>query len=424
MKDGSFQIEIYGGYCEIGGNCVVIRDSDRKIVFDNGVRFSILKRYYRGRVQPLGTTELRSLGIIPPLEIFEDADVVYISHLHLDHLGLLGALPHGVKVFVPSLQILEVIEEWYRGSPTWLANLPHSIGVETLEIKPLQEDIFSVRAIPVSHSAYPSYSFIYYGYNQTVFYSGDLRANGPLGARRDTISDIRNGIDDTEIDVAFIEGTNIGDAETPIGADEFRSIINKLLMRNSLVTISVDPLDFEMLTAVSELATFAGRTLVLASPRIIDLAPIWLEEFRPKLDSGLGVAMELEKPVMFPTELISIRDDVFRSPGNYLVIQEPVGYLDMLRQMRLWEERLPIDSITVLTSPEPLEAEAEAEEIALVTWLLSLGVQVYRVRVSGHYYPFEFQKLVRAIKPRTLVPIHTKHPGIVHSLYKTLSSIT
>ena len=193
-------------------------------------------------------------------------------------------------------------------------------------------------------------------------------------------------------------------------------------MRDSLVTISIDPLDFEMLTAISELATLTGRTLVLTSPRIIDLAPIWLEEFQPKLIAELNVATEVEKPTASFAKSISIREQVFKNPGNYLVIQEPVGYLDILRQMKLWREKLPVDSITVLTSPEPLEAEAEAEETALVTWLHSLGVQVYRVRVSGHYYPFEFQRLVREVKPKTLIPIHTKHPSIMQTLYNYLVS--
>ncbi len=54
FTQGSISIEIYGGYREIGGNCVVIRDGDRKLVLDNGIRFSILRKYYRGGLQPLG----------------------------------------------------------------------------------------------------------------------------------------------------------------------------------------------------------------------------------------------------------------------------------------------------------------------------------------------------------------------------------
>ncbi|MGC9106702.1 MAG: hypothetical protein ACP5IE_00715 [Infirmifilum sp.] len=54
ITEGSVTIEIYGGYGEIGGNCLVVKDKNRKIVFDNGIRFRVLKEYYGGRIQPLG----------------------------------------------------------------------------------------------------------------------------------------------------------------------------------------------------------------------------------------------------------------------------------------------------------------------------------------------------------------------------------
>ncbi|MEM4952476.1 MAG: hypothetical protein QXV81_09490, partial [Ignisphaera sp.] len=85
------RIEIHGGWREVGGNCIVVRDGDRKIVFDNGIRFKELRRFYSGRVEPLGVAELRDLGIIPGLEVYDKAEALYISHAHMDHIGLLSA---------------------------------------------------------------------------------------------------------------------------------------------------------------------------------------------------------------------------------------------------------------------------------------------------------------------------------------------
>ncbi len=51
---GTLTIEVYGGIGEIGGNCIVIKDRDRKIVFDNGVRFQVLKKYYSGKNTSFG----------------------------------------------------------------------------------------------------------------------------------------------------------------------------------------------------------------------------------------------------------------------------------------------------------------------------------------------------------------------------------
>ncbi len=413
LSEDSITLEVYGGYKEIGGNCIVISDKDRRIVFDNGIRFQVLKRYYHGRIQPLGINELRSIGAIPPLKVFEDIDALYITHFHLDHLGLLGSLPPGVKVYVPSTNVLEVVEEWYRVTPTWLAELPHKLHVEVIGLEPYREDQFGVTPIPVSHSAYPSYALLYSGQDKTLFYSGDLRVNGPLGPRINTIHNIEEGLESRKIDLSLLEGTNIGGIETPIGPEEFKSILNRTLMEGGLTIVSIDPLDFELFTAISELASLNGRTIVIASPKLIDIAPHWPNN---KLGPKLAVAIELEKPPSMPLEHVSLEQDVLKGPSDFLLIQEPAGFLEMLRRMRIWGEELPRDATAILTTPEPLEAEPGAEEETLASWLYSLGVQVYRVRLSGHYYSYEFKNILSVLKPRKLVPIHTKYPKLMQAL--------
>ena len=96
-----------------------------------------------------------------------------------------------------------------------------------------------------------------------------------------------------------------------------------------------------------------------------------------------------------------------------------MGFLEMLRQTRVWGEELPRGATAILTTPEPLEAESEVEEETLAYWLYSLGVQVYRVRLSGHYYPHELKTILNTIKPKKLVPIHTRHPSLILKLAGT-----
>jgi len=55
----------------------------------------------------------------------------------------------------------------------------------------------------------------------------------------------------------------------------------------------------------------------------------------------------------------------------------------------------------VLTTPEPAEAETRAEEEVLAAWLSMLGVQIYRIRFSGHYYPHELRRILEVLKPRS-----------------------
>jgi len=57
----------------------------------------------------------------------------------------------------------EDMEEKWGASPTWLSLIPRKYYIELEELQPLQTDKNNVMAVPVSHSAYPAYAFIYFG---------------------------------------------------------------------------------------------------------------------------------------------------------------------------------------------------------------------------------------------------------------------
>jgi len=67
IKVGNVSVTIYGGYREIGGNCVVVQEGDRKLIFDYGIRFDVMRRFYCDRVEPLGPVEMIKLGQLKTL---------------------------------------------------------------------------------------------------------------------------------------------------------------------------------------------------------------------------------------------------------------------------------------------------------------------------------------------------------------------
>ncbi|MEM2998511.1 MAG: MBL fold metallo-hydrolase, partial [Thermoproteota archaeon] len=149
------EIKILNGSASIGGNFIRIEDGDRVIIFDQGIRFDLMGKYYSGFITPRGVVELRDLGVLPKPEWYEGASRIYISHMHLDHLGALSNIPRETIVKLPSIAIYEDMEEKWGVSPTWLSLIPRKYYVEIGELQPLQTDENGVMAIPVSHSAYP-----------------------------------------------------------------------------------------------------------------------------------------------------------------------------------------------------------------------------------------------------------------------------
>jgi len=163
------EIKILSGSSSIGGNFIRIEDRDETIIFDQGIRFDLMSKFYSGFITPRGVAELRNIGVLPKPEWYDGADGIYISHMHLDHLGALSNIPQETRVSLPSMAVYEDMEEKWGASPTWLSLIPRKYYVELEELQPLQTDENNIMTLPVSHSAYPAYAFIYFGKMKLCF---------------------------------------------------------------------------------------------------------------------------------------------------------------------------------------------------------------------------------------------------------------
>jgi len=130
------KIEVLSGSRSIGGNFIRITDGDKRIVFDHGMRFDIFKRYYSRLVMPSGVGELRDLGILPKEEWYAGVSDIYVTHLHLDHLGLLSNIPEELTVHLPDVNIYEKMEKRWERSPSWLSLVPRKYYVKIEGVYP------------------------------------------------------------------------------------------------------------------------------------------------------------------------------------------------------------------------------------------------------------------------------------------------
>jgi len=227
-----------------------------------------------------------------------------------------------------------------------------------------------------------------------------------------TLAEIERTVGPEGVDIAIIEGTNIGWVETPIGPDDFKRMVWDVIGESDLAVISVDAVDAELLAAVLEIIYIYGRKAVIASPRIADIA-LHLPSSIPKP----AIALEVEKPPPPGFELASLEDEILSRLGEYVVLQDPENFLNIARRMWLWRRSTPRKTTIVLTTPEPLEAGAEALEEAIANWTAEIGATIYRIRMSGHYYQHELWKILEAVKPKKLIPIHTKAPQAMLSIF-------
>ena len=406
------EVRILSGLRSIGGNFVRIEDGDRVLVFDQGIRFDIMGRYYSGLVMPQGVAELRDLGVFPRAEWYENVNGIYITHMHLDHLGALSNIPLETKVYLPSLAVYEDMEERWKKSPTWLSMLPRKYYLEVKELGPLETDENDVMAVPVSHSAYPAYALLYFGKDETILYTGDFRAESFL--TQEEFLKLKGGEDlltylhensDIRIDTLIIEGTNIGSSRAPISPDNAINIVRKLFSVHRPVIVTLHSLDLEYAYALMKLATELNANCYVVSDRIAK----FLEKFselplEPKLvEDYIDYLTSLEKVMLDEIEENSLILISYREVVNFLKDLSFVGGLIG-------------NPVVILSEPEP-EKEEASEYGVVANWLSRMGIQHYRIRASGHYYPYQLKTIINAIKPKKRVEvIHTEKPELFHAL--------
>lgn len=405
-------VKILSGYNCIGGCFVRIEDGDRILVFDQGLRFDIVSSFYSWLITPKGVAELRSIGAAPKPEWYDGVSSIYITHMHLDHLGVLSNIPRETTVYIPCLEIYRDMEEKYLSSPTWLSLIPGRYYLEIDEIKPLETDSNGVTAIPVSHSAYPSYALLYYGRDETILYTGDFRVESFLTEKE--FIKLRGGVDlftyfewnpDLRVDKLIIEGTNIGSSRLPLMPREALEITRRLLPTAKPLIATVHWLDLEYAYKIAELAYELNLEFYVASEQVAKLLEKNLEgSIRPVF---------VEEYVEYPSLLEKISVEYL--DRRSVILSSYREIVDLLRDLAL--DRSEWSPVAILSEPEP-ENEEAVEYSVIANWLRILGVQYYRIRASGHYYPYQLKPIIEAIKPKEVIPIHTMYPEHLRMLAK------
>jgi len=402
------EIKILSGSSSIGGNFIRIEDRDETIIFDQGIRFDLMSKFYSGFITPRGVAELRNIGVLPKPEWYDGADGIYISHMHLDHLGALSNIPQETRVSLPSMAVYEDMEEKWGASPTWLSLIPRKYYVELEELQPLQTDENNIMTLPVSHSAYPAYAFIYFGKNETVLYTGDFRIESFLD--QSVFRELNQGDDlltfiednkDIKIDTLIIEGTNIGSGRIPITPTEATKIIEKLAKNRKQILATLHSLDVEYAYMLASMAEEMKMQLAIAS---VSLAKL-LERI-PNLPSKPQVIDEYVD-YLTPFEKTTIEN--IKEKTLTLVSYREI--IDLIKDLSLTGS-LSKDCLAIISESEP-QIEEGLEYTVIANWFSMMGIESCRIRASGHYYQYQLKTILEKIKPKKRIKIiHTEKPWL------------
>ncbi|MCR8501371.1 MAG: hypothetical protein QXY55_02485, partial [Candidatus Korarchaeota archaeon] len=96
--------------------------------------------------------------------------------------------------------------------------------------------------------------------------------------------------------------------------------------------------------------------------------------------------------------------------------------VDLIKDLNLTGS-LSEDCLAIISESEP-QIEEGSEYTVIANWFSMMGIESYRVRVSGHYYQYQLKTILEKIKPRKGIKrIHTEKPEIFLKAIKAITKL-
>ena len=374
--------------------------------FDLGLAFAPATSYFDGRIERRTDrllADLLALGLAPgfPGLYHQSAlegtglapgpdgrTAVFISHLHLDHMGLLPYVADEVPVYMSaaSAELLIRLEQAGLGSGARRAVEPMPPG-EAVSVGELR-----VTAMPVDHDIPGAVAFLIDTPDGTLVYSGDLRTHG---CRRETTEAFLLAAAARRPRALVIETSRMG--EEPVSmmseAEVFEELVSVASQASGLALAMPYARNLERLSRLPEVAHRAERRLVV-EPAIAHL-----------------LATSLPAEVGVYGERVSGHERVDAAA----IASAPRRYFLQISYPRLAELidlRAPAGSVLVHSDGEPL-GPFDPAHANLLRWLDRFGIAYRVVRSSGHASPSELVRMAAAIAPDVIFPLHGFRPDLL-----------
>jgi len=406
--------KIHRGTKEIGGSCVEIWTEDKRILLDFGMPLVEANgdKFNFNRYKDLKSSQLVEKGILPDIEGLYDnskdiIDAIIISHPHQDHYGLANFINDNVQYYLGEAthKIIE-LNNIFTPQEIYLKNINYFETEKSFEIGDI-----SITPYLVDHSAFDSYSFLVEANGKSLFYSGDFRSHG----RKSKVFYWFTHNAPQNVDYLLLEGTTIsrGQERFKTETEIENELIELFKQKGKINLIYTSGQNIDRLTSIYRACIRSGKILVIdvyIAKVLKELSkyaniPYPSSNFKNlKVMFTYFVSNRLgnhgNKKILYEFKKFKItRDEIGNQSKNIVMIVRPSMKSDL-------EKIETIDNGNLIYSMwEGYLDKPNTKEF--IDYLNNKKFKLYKIHTSGHADTKTLKKLVEAIKPKNIVPIHT-----------------
>lgn len=397
------EIFIHRGAEEIGGNAIEVKAQGKSILLDLGA--PLMGDVYGEKALPA----------VKGLKEGDNPDLlgILISHPHADHYGLTIYAHPSIPVYIGK-EANTLLKAALAFGPFGadFEKVSHYSHREPFKVGP-----FKITPFLADHSAFDAYSFIIEADGKSIFYSGDLRGHGwKKGIFEELLSNPPKNVD-----AMLLEGTTLGrERDEPIEseADLVPKLIRSFKETEGIILASFSGQNIDRFVTFFKAALSTKRTMIvdiyiaqllkaLGRASLPDPTKGQLRVFLPKRMKYKIVrdkSFDLVKP--FYSQRI-YPEEINNSPERFVMtfrasMAQDLEDADCLKGGRLIYSLWP--GYLERSSPD------------LRDWCSKHQMTFEIIHTSGHASKEDLQRLVTAIGPKILIPIHT----LSHKTYEDL----
>ena len=402
---------IHRGSKQIGGSCVEIESCGQRLLVDFGLPLDEEENYgqYLPNINGLDGNDPSLLGIL-------------ISHPHLDHFGLLAhispKIPVGMgaaarRVLGAAIPFLP--GKWPVPPQGWDYQSGHSFNIGP----------FCVTPFLVDHSAYDAYALRIESGGKSVFYSGDFRSHG----RKAKLFERLTENPPQNIDNLLLEGSAIGRLldfqQFPTEKEIEDRLVQFLANTEGLALIHASGQNIDRIVSVFRASKRAGRKM------IIDLytAAILEATGNANLPQSAWSDVALYVP---QAQRVQVKENAWfdllkRHSANRIFIEhlrqassKSTLLFRPLHRFDLERGRCLSGAVFIYSQWEGYWERGAYDKVE--EWLARHSIPKHSIHTSGHASPGDLQRLVSAINPRNVVPIHSFFPDRYPELFPNVQT--